>query len=118
MSDVKDRAEAPWELWERDTFLKLIEKLPTSCRLTISEQPDHVAVMRVWGVRRSVRITFETNDKTPAMYVTRHTEAVDGHPAAREIVWFRGGLREWLDVLEVSRDELISALVNYCEVKP
>jgi hypothetical protein len=109
VSAVKDRVDAYWEMWERDSFLKLVEKLPAACRLTLSEHADHVAVMRVWE-DRSVRITFDAVEEPRAVYITRQSE-----DAGRQIVWFRGGLSAWLDVLEISRDELISALVNWEE---
>ena len=110
MSEVENRHAALWGLWERDTFFRFIAKLPAHCRIVISDHGGcDDAVMRCWA-DRSVRITFENSKEPRAVYVTRQAEG-----APTQIRWFRGGLSEWLDVLEVSRDELISALVNWEE---
>ena len=101
--------EAYWEPWERDRLLALVEKLPGSLRIGVSHHNERLySIFRVWATR-SVHLTFEDRSDQPrAVFVTRIYDRAHGK---KTIEWLAGGLRAWIDALEIDRGELLEALL-------
>lgn len=97
---------AVWRSWERDQLVGLVCKFPQSCRISFSHN-DHSAysVFRVWATR-SVHLTF--NELDGGVHITR---LFDGRDDLKTIEWIEGGLPAWVDALEISRDDLLAALL-------
>jgi hypothetical protein len=67
-SDTKPE-DAHWENWDRDRLLKLVEKLPSMCRIGVSHHAERMhSVFRV-GETRSVHLRFEDRDGEPRAVV-------------------------------------------------
>lgn len=108
MSNTKPE-EARWESWDRDRLLKLVERLPNSCRIGIAHHAERMySVWRVWE-SRSVHLRFEDRDGEPRSVVL--TKIHDRKNERKEITWLAGGLRAWIDMLEISPDDLLEALL-------
>jgi hypothetical protein len=101
--------EACWETWDRDRLLALVDKLPNSLRIGVSHHGDRLySVYRVWETR-SVHLTFEDRSDQPhAVFVTR---IYDRERGKKTIEWLAGGLRTWIDTLEIDRDDLLAVLL-------
>jgi hypothetical protein len=101
--------EAGWETWDRNRLLKLVEKLPDTVRIGISHHSERMySVYRVWE-SRSVHLTFEDRPGEPhAVYITK---IYDKDRGKKTIEWLAGGLRAWIDALEIDRDDLLEALL-------
>lgn len=102
--------EARWEVWDRDRLIKLVEKMPDSLRIGISHHGESgYSVFRVWE-SRSVHLTFEDRPDEPhSVFVTKTYGRKSDEKMTIE--WFAGGLRAWIDALEISRDELLAVLL-------
>lgn len=108
MNDTKPE-EARWEPWDRDRLLKLVERLPSTCRIGVSHHAERMySVCRVWE-GRSVHLRFEDREDEPHSVVL--TEIYDSKRGSKKITWLAGGLRAWIDALEISRDDLLGALL-------
>lgn len=101
--------EARWEAWDRDRLLALVEKLPNHLRIGISHHNERMySVYRVWETR-SVHLTFEDRPDQPhSVFVTKIHDRVHGK---KTIEWLAGGLRTWIDALEIDRDDLLVVLL-------
>jgi hypothetical protein len=101
--------DARWESWDRNKLLKLVEKLPASIHVNISHHNERLySIYRVWE-SCSVHLTFGEGPNHPhAVFITKiHGK---GHET-RSVEWLSGGLRAWIDALELSRDDLLEALL-------
>ena len=104
------RAEdARWETWDRNRLLKLVEKLPDTMRFGISHHGERMySVFRVWE-SRSVHLFFDDRPDEPrAVHVTK---IYDRDRGKKTIEWLAGGLRAWIDALEIDRDALLEVLL-------
>jgi hypothetical protein len=101
--------DARWESWDLNRLLKLVANLPSSTRIGISHHGERrYSVYRIWETR-SVHLTFEDRPGEPhAVYVTK---IYDRERGKKTIEWLAGGLRAWIDVLEIDRDALLEALL-------
>ena len=101
--------EARWETWDRDRLIALVEKLPDSLRVGVSHHGDRLySVFRVWETR-SVHLTFEDRPDQPhSVFVTKIYDRTRGK---KTIEWLAGGLRAWIDALEIDRDDLLTVLL-------
>lgn len=107
MSDAKPE-EARWETWDRNRLLKLVERLPSTIRVGVSHHAERMySVYRVWETR-SIHLRFEDREGEPHSVVL--TEIYDRDQGKR-VTWLAGGLRAWIDALEIGRDELLEALL-------
>ena len=99
--------DARWETWDRNRLIVLVEKLPG--RFGISHHNECCySVYRVWDTR-SVHLTFEDRPGEPhAVYVTKIHDRDRGK---KTVEWLPGGLRAWIDALEIGRDDLLEALL-------
>ena len=102
--------EARWEAWDRDRLIALVEKLPDSLRVGISHHGGRMySVFRVWETR-GVHLTFEDRPDQPhSVFVTKISDLARG---TKTIEWLAGGLRAWIDALEIDRDDLLTVLLR------
>lgn len=101
--------DARWETWDRNRLLKLVEKLPDTVRVGISHHNERrYSVFRVWE-SRSVHLTFE--DRPGEQHAVHVTKIYDRDRGKKTIEWLAGGLRAWIDALEIERDDLLEALL-------
>jgi hypothetical protein len=106
--------EARWETRDRNRLLKLVERLlverlPDECHIGVSHHAGSMySVYRTWGTR-GVHLRFEDRDGEPRAVVL--TEIYNSTSGSKKITWLAGGLRAWIDALEISRDELLGALL-------
>jgi hypothetical protein len=101
--------EARWETWDRNRLLKLVEKLPSTTRVGVSHHAERMySVFRVWE-SRSVHLRFE--DREGEQHSVVLTEIYDNDRGRKKITWLAGGLRAWIDALEIDRDVLLEALL-------
>jgi hypothetical protein len=108
MSDTK-LEEAHWETWDRNRLLKLVEKLPNTIRVGVSHHNECMySIFRVWE-SRSVHLRFEDREGEPHGVIL--TEIYDKDRGRKKITWLAGGLRAWIDALEIDRDALLEALL-------
>ena len=106
--DTKPEA-ARWEAWDRNKLLKLVETLPDALRLGISHHNEcQFSVYRVWEAR-SVHLRFEDREGEPHSVVL--TKIYDRDRGRKSITWLAGGLRAWIDALEIDRDALLEVLL-------
>jgi hypothetical protein len=100
---------ARWETWDRNRLIKLVEKLPDSVHINISHNNErNYSVYRVWG-SYSVHLTFGEGPNHPhAVFITK----IHGPKhETKSVEWLSGGLRAWIDALEINRDDLLEALL-------
>lgn len=108
MSQTKPE-DARWEAWDRNRLLKLIEKLPDGIRIGISHHNERMySVFRVWE-SRSVHLRFEDRPGEP--HAVCITKIYGRKHETKTIEWLSGGLRAWIDVLEIDREDLLEALL-------
>lgn len=101
--------EARWETWDRNRLLKLVEKLPDAARVGVSHHAERMySVFRVWE-SRSVHLRFEDREGEPHAVIL--TKIYDVERGGKKITWLAGGLRAWIDALEIDRDTLLEALL-------
>jgi len=110
-SDTRDTppADARWEAWDRNRLLKLVERLSsTTCIGIFHHNKRMYSVCRAWD-DRGVDLRFEDREGEPqAVVMTKTYKDLREGP---RITWLGGGLRAWVDALEISRDELLEALL-------